>query len=102
MGIQIYIKKAALDTKGIEYFCETDVLETYCGCGASLGQCNDCGVHGETFTHELCFVVGLQRTMHDLGDVVWHDANHWGSSRPVLLEFIETHNLVKDKDWYEC
>jgi hypothetical protein len=87
MGIQIYIKKKALERVGVGITYST---ATY---------------HGETpadeFSEPMAEVEGLNIMMHDFDDTVYHDANRWGSSRIPLLEFIAIHELTHD-EWYEA
>ena len=100
MGIQIYIKKEAIKHLVEDEICEA---QRYCHCDELDGQC-ECACCGSEITTTLFEYVkykGLDKLMNDLDDVVWHDANTWGSSRAPILQFIEDNGLVKGTDWYE-
>lgn len=88
MGTQIYIYKEALQRVEVVVKYHT---ETYYG--ESLA---------DEYSEELANVVGLGMEMYTTIDAVYHDANRYGSSRSVLLEFIEKHQLKAGQDWFEA
>lgn len=103
MGIQIYIKKESLKREGINVKYDEKVHNYGCRCGKCLeGVCPDCGTPGEIYREQIAEVSGLDRVMGVIDNAVYHDANHWGSSRKPILEFIEKHKLKAGEDWYEA
>lgn len=88
MGIQIYIKKEALERIGVNvrYFTET----------------HDLGPLTEKWSEKCAEVEGLDKVMGEIDNAVYHDANHWGSSRKPIIDFIDKHRLKAGEDWYEC
>jgi hypothetical protein len=103
MGIQIYIKKSALDERGIKYKT-TPVTRSYCcECGQTqYGYCGNCEEDAYEEIHEDTVVDGLSLTMEDFGETMYHDANHWGSSRAPIIEFINRNCLLAGEDWFEA
>jgi hypothetical protein len=101
MGIQIYIKKASLKNKGIPFTDSSCVEGWACDCGwVAEGHCHECGTEGWVHIADYTDIDGLPLLMHSMGETYWHDANHWGSSRKPIMEFIEKHGLTEE-DWYE-
>lgn len=90
MGVQIYIKKAALIERGIEL--EEVTLEY---------QRSD-EQEGVLAEEKHCNVEGLSLLMGSMDDEVYHDANTWGTARNVLLEFLGKHSLLAGSDWFEA
>lgn len=104
MGIQIYIKKSALAARDIQVTTNRSICHSGCQCQAVMTAghyCEECHSYAEDWEHSSARVKGLSVVMHDAGDVLWHDANHWGSSRKPILEFIDKYKLVEEEDWYE-
>lgn len=88
MGIQIYINKEALERVGVAVKYHT---ETHNG-----------GSPAEEWSEPCAVLDGLDKVMGHIDNAVYHDANHWGSSRKHILEFIEKHKLQAGQDWYEA
>lgn len=104
MGIQIYIEKSALAARDIRITAKRSIYHSGCQCQAVMttGQyCEECASYAEDWEQSSARVEGLPVIMHDAGDVLWHDANRWGPSRKLILEFIDKYKLVEDEDWYE-
>tara|TARA_R110000744_G_scaffold147612_1_gene260557 strand:- start:874 stop:1188 length:315 start_codon:yes stop_codon:yes gene_type:complete len=104
MGIQIYIKTAKLKEADLVMIYSKESYVSPCRCGKNdYGVCHDCGTEPETHVQEYVDVEGIPFLMEVLDkDIIYHDANHWGSSRKPLLEFIEKHKLRAGEDWYEA
>lgn len=106
MGIQIYIKTEALKNRNIELEASEEVMYHSCGCmyeAEPNAVCEMCGEVTKPAYETFVKVEGLDVIMHAFGDsTIWHDANHWGSSRGPIMEFIEKHGLKRDNDWYEA
>lgn len=105
MGIQIYIKKAALAARNIPVTIASPLCHRGCHCQAVMtaGQyCEDCGSYAEDWEEPHAHVEGLSVVMHDFGETLWHDANYWGSARPPIMAFIDKHQLRADDEWYEA
>lgn len=101
MGIQIYIKKSAINVVDEK----EEVLATACECEDDnmlpMGYCLYCGRPVDDFVVKYCKVEGLELVMHDFDELVYHDANRWGPSREKLLAFIDREG-ISDDDWYEA
>jgi len=100
MGIQIYIKKSAINVLATE----KELVHAGCHCGCVTEEsefCDECKSYAESWYDTYCTVEGLDILMHDFGDTVYHDANAWGSSRAPILAFIESNN-ISDNDWYDA
>ena len=105
MGIQIYIKKAALAARDIQVTIERPLCHSGCHCQMVMtaGQyCEDCGTYAEDWEEAHAHVAGLSVVMGDFGETLWHDANHWGPSRAPIMEFIDKHQLRAGEEWYEA
>ncbi len=112
MGIQIYIKTEKFKEQGVNLEVFDELMATCCDCGwlsththaAEKGEvCNRCKTVEVDQYHQYVNVEGLKIVMEQLNDgVIYHDANHWGSSRAPILDFIEKHKLVAGEDWYEA
>lgn len=104
MGIQVYITKAALAARDIQVTVERPLCHSGCHCQAVMtaGQyCDECETYAEDWEQSSAHVEGLSVVMNDFGETLWHDANHWGSSRKPIMEFIDKYKLVEGEDWYE-
>ena len=102
MGIQIYIKKSALDERKISYKTTTTTTNG-CICGETrYGYCTNCEENAQEEIHEDVVVEGLSIVMEDFGETIYHDANHWGSSRAPIIEFINRNCLLAGEDWFEA
>lgn len=103
MGIQIYIKKEALEHLGILISYDEETQHYPCRCGeVELGYCNVCQSSAKKYVNRYVHLQGLDLAMYDFGDAVYHDANHWGSSRKPIIDFIDKHRLKAGEDWHEC
>jgi hypothetical protein len=92
MGIQIYIKKSALDARGIDYRRVENVMSF------DYDEDGELEVAKEFFLD----IDGMPLLMNDFDDSCWHDANSWGSSRKLIIGFILEHELIGDEEWYEA
>lgn len=83
---------------------KTEITQRYpCVCGETKeGVCPSCGTSAEVHKEVSVEVQGLSVVMWDMDDVIYHDANRWGSSRKPLLHFINKHGLLAGQDWYEA
>lgn len=90
MGVQIYIKKAALIERGIGL---KEVTLKY-----QSGDEQD----GVLVEKKKCLVAELPLLMGSMDDEVYHDANTWGTARSILLEFLGKHALLAGSDWFEA
>jgi len=103
MGIQIYIKKEALERAGVQISYAEEEDNYPCRCGeVAIGYCNECESDGRNYTYKFAHVQGLEIIMYEFSDTVCHDANHWGTSRKPIIEFINKHKLKAGEDWCEA
>lgn len=103
MGIQIYIKKQALDRLGIGHTSTNRVLSTTCKCGAIQEEgeyCPDCESTAQDVIEPFTEIEGLPLLMCGHDNCVYHDANEWGTARAKILKFISEHSFTSD-DWFE-
>ena len=83
MSVQIYIKTAPLKELGVRIMRMSEV---------QFGK--------EEF---FASVVGIPFIMGELDEeTIYHDANHWGSSRKSIMAFINKHKLRAGEEWYEA
>jgi hypothetical protein len=103
MGIQVYIYTKALESKGIEVKFHNEEHTVFCSCGCCEGGWCDCCGERTYDTYRTYVEIESLPLMHTLGEnIVWHDANHWGSSREPIMAFITKHNLIEEDEWYEA
>jgi hypothetical protein len=104
MGLQVYIRTEKLKEAGIRMVYSEEVHNYPCRCGkCESGTCEVCGFPAEQFKERSVDVEGIPFLMDVLNDdVIYHDANHWGSCRKPILAFIEEHKLRAGEDWYEA
>ena len=104
MGIQIYISVESIKEAGIEVKFHEETTYGYCKCGNHSKvetSCEECGTPALKYTDKYASINGLP-LMSVMDNYVYHDANHWGSSRAKIIEFINENKLMAGQDWYEA